>query len=486
MLLLIACNEAEHDKILQAVLLRAREKGVKFNKKKIQFKVSSVTYMGNVATKNGLQPDQQKVLAIVDMPPPTDEKALQRLLGMIKYLSQYIPHESSITAPLRELLKKNAEWKWTESHDKALKDLKTALTSAPTLSFYDVEKPVTIQCDASQTGLGACLLQDQQPIAYASRAMSKAEKNYAQIEKELLSIVFAVQKFHQYIYGKDKVVIENDHKPLETIMKKTMDEIPPRLQRMMLILQPYDLQMKYVCGKYMYLADTLSRAYLPEDDDSALEEEFEYVVHSVVKNLPITTSKLDEFKEATSNDSTLQAVISYCQNGWPRSQRNVPVDARKYWHIRDTLYCHDGVVFNNYRIVVPSTLQSHMLDLIHESHLGIEKCKARARELLYWPRMSQQIESLISNCNVCCKFQNEHQPEPMISHEIPNERFYKVGVDIMSFKNVDYLVVVDYFSKFPEMVVLPDKTAKTVVEKLKCIFARFGIPYEIMSDNMPF
>ena len=127
-----------------------------------------------------------------------------------------------------------------------------------------------------------------------------------------------------------------------------------------------------------------------------------------------------------------------------------------------------------------------MLDLIHESHLGIEKCKARARELLYWPRMSQQIESLISNCNVCCKFQNEHQCEPMISHEITNERIYKVGVDIMTFKNVHYLVVVDYFSKFSEMVVLPDKTAKTVVEQLKCIFARFGIPYEIMSDNMPF
>ena len=105
--------------------------------------------MGNVATKDGLQPDQRKIFAIDDKPEPTDEKSFQRLLGMIKYLSQYISNESSITAPLRELLKKNAEWKWTETHDKALQDLKTALTSAPTLSFYDVQKPVTIQCDAS-------------------------------------------------------------------------------------------------------------------------------------------------------------------------------------------------------------------------------------------------------------------------------------------------------------------------------------------------
>ena len=119
-------------------------------------------------------------------------------------------------------------------------------------------------------------------------------------------------------------------------MKKTIDKIPPKLQ-FILILQSYDLQMKYISGKYMYLADTLSRAYVPQDNDSALEEKFEYVVHSVVKNLHITISKLDEFKEATALDSTLQTVIRYCQNGWPRTQHNVPIDARKYWHIRDTL-----------------------------------------------------------------------------------------------------------------------------------------------------
>ena len=140
--------------------------------------------MGNFETANGLEPDEQKIVAIVDMPPPTDVSSLQRLLGMSRYLSQYIPNESTITAPLRELLKKNADWKWTKSHDTALQQLKTALTHALTLSFYDVHKPVTIQCDASQSGLGACILQQGKPIAYASRALSKAELNYAQIEKK--------------------------------------------------------------------------------------------------------------------------------------------------------------------------------------------------------------------------------------------------------------------------------------------------------------
>ena len=194
-LIIAARDEQEHDRILQTVLQRACKKEVKLNESKIQFKVSTVRQMSNVVTANGLQPDEQKIVAIVDISPPTDVSSLQRQLGMSRYLSRYIPNDSKITAPFRELLKKNADWKWTKSHDTALQQLKTALTHAPTLSFYDVYRPVTIQCDASQSGLGAYILQQGKTIAYASRALSKAKLNYAQIEKEMLSIVFAVRKF---------------------------------------------------------------------------------------------------------------------------------------------------------------------------------------------------------------------------------------------------------------------------------------------------
>ena len=401
--------------------------------------------MRNLASADGLKPDYRKIAAIVDMPPPQDVPSLQRLLGMSRYLSHYIQNESSITAPLRELLRKNTEWQWTSKHDAALEKLKNALICSPTWTFYDSTQPVTIQCDASQAGLGPCLLQHGRPIAYASRSMTKAETNYAQIEKEMLSIVFAVRKFHQYIYGKASVVVENDHKPLEMIMKKSMDKVPPRLQRMRLCLQPYDLIVKYVPGKFMYVADTLSRAFpltaSPNNCTADVNEKFDYVVHAVVKNFPIATSKLDEIKEATASDDTMQTVIRYCQHEWPRAQRNVPSDCRKYWHIRVTLYVHDGVVFTNDRIVIPAKLRPEMLKLIHESHFGVEKCKSRARELLYWPRISYDIECLIRECDVCTRFCNEHQREPLMSHDIPNARFYKIDVDIMTFKNIDYLVV---------------------------------------------
>ena len=483
-IIIAAKNEHEHDSTLLCVLQRARDKGVKFNADKIQFKVSTVSYIGNLVSADGLKPDNRQIAAIVDMPPPQDVPSLQRLLGMSRYLSQYIQNESSITAPLSELLRKNTEWQWTTKHDAALEKLKNALICCPTLTFYDSTQLVTIQCDASQAGLGACLLHHGRPIAYASRSMTKAETNYAQIEKEMLSIVFAVRKFHQYTYCKESVVVENDHKPLEMIMKKSMDKVPPRLQRMRLCIQPYDLIVQYVPGKFMYVADTLSRAFSltasANNCTADVNEEFDYVVYAVVKNLPIATSKLDEIKEATACDDTMQTVIRYCQHEWPRAQRNVPSDCRKYWHIRDTPYVHDGVVFTNDRIGIPAKLRPEMLKLIHQSHFGVEKCKSRARELLYWPRMSYDIECLIRECDVC----NEHQREPPMSHDIPNARFYKIGVDIMTFKNIDYLVVVDYFLKFPE--ILNDKTAKTIIEQLKCIFARYGIPNEVVSDNMPF
>ena len=252
----------EHDDIVHRVLTRARDKGVKFNSEKVQFKIGQVEYMGNLVSSDGLKPDPKKIEAIMNMPKPTDVNSLQRLLGLIKYLAQYITNESAITEPLRELPKKHAEWDRQPEHDKAMESLTAVLTSKPALAFYDATEPVTILADASQSGLGACLMQKGKPVAYASRAMTSAEQNYAQIENEMLAICFATSKSHQYVYGKPKVRVQTDHKPLESILKKPLCKAPPILQRLMLHLQPYDLDVHYVPGKYMCLAYTLSRAYI--------------------------------------------------------------------------------------------------------------------------------------------------------------------------------------------------------------------------------
>ena len=210
--------------------------------------------MGHLVTEEGLKPDDDKIKAIVNMLPACDVPSLQRFLEMTKHLSQYIPNESAITSPLRILLKKGCEWKWGADQEEAFEKLKRALVSKPVLAFYNVNKPVIMQCDASQAGLETCLVQDGKLVAFASRSLSSAEKNYAQIENELLAIVFASEKFHQYVYGHGSVTVESNNKPLAYIWKKPLSKTPPRLQRLMLRLQPYELKIRYVPGKYLYLA----------------------------------------------------------------------------------------------------------------------------------------------------------------------------------------------------------------------------------------
>ena len=190
--------------------------------------------MGNIISSDGMKPDPAKINAIVNMQRPDSLESLRRLLGLVKYLSQYIPGESDITAPLRDLLKEQT-WSWLEKHEDAWNAIKSVLIKQPVLQFYDVNKDIIVQADSSSTGLGAVLIQDGKPVAYASRALTRTERNYAQIEKELLSIVYAMRKFEKYILGK-KVLIQNDHKPLETILRKPLFNASPRLQRMMLQL----------------------------------------------------------------------------------------------------------------------------------------------------------------------------------------------------------------------------------------------------------
>ncbi len=486
-MIIAASNTEEHDKILQKVMERAGDKGVKFNKDKIQLRVPEVKYLGNIVSKDGLRPDEDKIAAIVDMPTPECKQDIQRLLGTLNFLSQYIPNMSEVTAPLRSLLKKENQWTWQHEHDTALKRIKTILTSKPVLKFYNVNQSVTIQADASQFGLGACLMQDSHPIAYSSRALTSAEVNYAQIEKELLAIVFACEKFHQYVYGK-VINVQSDHKPLETILRKPLSKAAPRLQRMIMRLQRYQLAVKYVPGKFMHVADTLSRAFLPTTTSTAQEihDDANVMIHTIKESLPVSAEKLQELQEATRQDPVMQDLSKILKTGWPSCKKNAPPKVLPYWSLRDEIHEIDGLIMIGKKLVIPTDYRSEILKAVHQGHLGIEKCKARARPVLYWPGMGSQIEDMVARCATCAKYQRANQREPLISHPIPNRRWQKVGVDLFEWHSKDYLLIVDYFSKFTEVCLLKDKTAETVITQMKSVFSRHGIPDEVFSDNMPF
>ena len=237
------------------------------------------------------------------MEAPKNKEELQRYLGMIMYFAKFIPNLSQSAEPLRILLEKDVEWHWNEQQEHSFKTLKQLTTEAPVLKYFDPTKAIKISVDASSKGsMGAVLLQDDQPVAYASKALTKSQQNYAQIEKEMLAIVFGCTRFHEYIYGMPQVEIETDHRPLEAILKKALSQAPARLQKMIMIVQKYPISVRYHPGKELVIADTLSRAFINGEITDPVLQEFEI---NLLQSLPISDRKLAKLKTETQKDSSL-------------------------------------------------------------------------------------------------------------------------------------------------------------------------------------
>lgn len=483
-LLVYGSSKEEHDRRLEAVLRRAAELGVRFNRDKCVFGAAQVKYLGHTFSEHGMRPDTDRVRAIQNMPPPTNKKDLERILGMINYLSRFISNYAELVEPLRNLIKRNVDFQWNESHDRVLNALKEQLARAPTLRFYNPNEAVTLTVDASAHGLGACLLQGGRPVAFAARKLTAPESRWAQIEKEMLAIVYGCTKFHQYIYGHKLVTVESDHKPLESIFKKPLNETPVRLQRMLLRLQKYVLKICYVPGRLMFIADTLSRA--PDASASSEDDMYSKVdihVNSLYENCNISGDKLNMIKLETDKDIALNKVRDYYRVGWPLTKSLISSECKQFWSVKDDLHVINGVVFRGDRIVIPERLRKEMLERIHEGHLGIEKCKMRARDVMWWPGMSAQIERTVAGCDTCAERAPAQPREPLVPHAVPEAPWQVVAADIFHMRNKNYLLVVDYYSKFVEVVTLYDLRSSTVISQLKSIFARHGIPKKFISDN---
>lgn len=388
----------DHDRKFGLLMERCRERNLKLNKDKLKLKLKEVKFIGHLITNKGLKMDPEKLRAVLEMPKPTDVSGGRRLVGFVTYLSKFLPKLSDICEPLRKLTVKDSEFCWLGNHDKALHEIKTLVTSEPVLKYYDPNMELTLQSDASETGLGAAILQAKQPIAYASRALTNTETRYAQIEKELLSVVFGLQKFHQYTYGR-KVYVTSDHKPLESILKKPLHCAPKRLQRMMLQLQKYNIQLVYKPGKEMYLADTLSRAYIEDKQTEPESEEIEAI--NMIKDLAISEERHKEIQQHTETDTQQQKLKHVIQSGWPEIKYDVAHEINIFFDIRDELMIQNGLIFKCERVIIPKSLRSDMIRRIHSSHIGVEGCLRRARESLYWPGLTSEVKDFILRCETC-------------------------------------------------------------------------------------
>ena len=245
----------------------------------------------------------------------------------------------------------------------------------------------------------------------------------------------------------------------------------------------YDLSIKYVKGKDLHVADALSHAYLTNSDDSTQSKDLEFTIHAMIENPSVSKEKKSQLQVATAHDHQLQQLLALMRSGWPTDISSIPISLCEYWNIRHNLCCADNLLFVNNQIVIPSTMRQEVLKCIHEGHMSIEKCKSMC---IYWPAMYEVIKHKVKKCPVCNKYSKGNQEEPMIPHDIPNHPWEKLGADYFSFAGKDCLLIVDYFSKYPEVICMNSKTAEATVDKMKQIFSCHGIPNTIVADNMPF
>ncbi|XP_062499663.1 uncharacterized protein K02A2.6-like [Corticium candelabrum] len=453
----------DHDENLLRLLQRCRNQGIKLNKDKSYIATQKVAYMGHVLTSQGIKPDDDKIEAIVKMPPPQDVQGVRRLIGMTNYLLKFMPHLSDLLEPLRQLTKQHIQWEWTDVQETAFNDIKRTVTTTPVLRYFDPKDETTIQCDASQTGLGAVLMQSGQPVAYTSRTLTDTEQQYAQIEKELLAIVFGMEKFNTYTYGRI-IKVETDHKPLETIHRKHCTQH----------------RREYKQGKQMVLADTFSRAYLQHTPRDCERIEVFQVKHNLAKeceqidmlqDVQVSQVRLADIRNATKTDTAMQQLKQTILQGWPDNKHTLPGSIAEFFNVRDELVIQDDIILRGNRVVVPRSCSPDMLQRIHTSHIGVNGCLRRARESLYWPGITAKVKNHVSRCHICRTYETRQTKEKLQAHEIPDRPRAKVGVDLFTFQGREYLLTTDYYSNYWETDRLLTTTSEEVVKKLKAHFA---------------
>ena len=412
-----------------------------------------------------------------------------RFCGMVNYLNTFCPHLSQTIRPLFELTKKDHEFIWSETHQSAFLAAKQLIARAPCLAYFDHTRPVTLQVDASQGGLGAALLQpndsgDLQPVAYTSCKMRPNEEMWAQIEKECLAIVSACDKWDLWIYG-HQVNVHTDHQPLETIFKKPLHAAPRRLQKMMMRLQRYNIKVSYKKGTSLLLADTLSRAPLPTTNDSKQTnfEVFRTDIDNHPENPRISSQTLADIKASTANDPTMCTLNKIIINGWPSQKSQLPKSLQPFWTYRDELTSQDGIIYKGQQVVIPLAKRNYMLQKAHVAHFGPESNTRLCKDIIFWPGMQSDIRNACQSCGKCAQFQAQNSKEPMKSQPIPQYPWQFVSQDLCMFESHTYLVTVDHYSDFIEVDEVENTLSSTTVAKTEAHIARHGVPEAILSDN---
>ena len=476
----------DHFVNLDKVLGILATSGLKLNKEKCAFMLPRVEYLGHVIDESGLDPTKEKVKAIQEAPQPHNVTELRSFLGIINYYSKFLPNLSVTLSPLYHLLKKGVKWQWNEQHTTAFAKAKSTLQDDSLLVHYDSTRPLVVACDASPYGLGAVLSHimddgQERPVAYASRTLTSAEKNYSQLEKEALGVVFAVQKFHKYLYGRH-FVIESDHRPLSFIFSNSKAISPTasaRIIRWTLTLSAYSFTIRHKPGKDLGNADALSRLPQPQTTNS---DRIPRDLINLLHHLTGTTINASNIRRWTDTNPILSRVRQFILQGWPNTQ--LDDEYQPFCKRKAELSVLDGCVLWGSRVVVPPPGRQSVLEELHDTHLGASKMKSLARAYIWWPKMDNDIENLAKSCPTCQQTSAHPSKAPLHPWEWPSQPWSRLHLDFAGpFLGHMYLVLVDAHSKWLDVQMMQSTTSESTIRKLQDIFAIHGLPHKLVTDN---
>ena len=324
-IVIYGATEITHDGTVLVLCETARLNNLSLNSKKMQFKSTDCKFFGHRLTPDGIKVDPKKIKAIIQMDLPQNVASLQSFNGMVNYLKKFSPVLSELSEPLRRLCKSGVEWAWEFEQQNAFEAIKQVITTLPVLAHFDKTKKHTIQCDASKKGLGAVLLQESKLVMYVSRALTETDQRYSNIERELLAIVFALERLNHYTFGRT-FTVWSDHQPLQSIWKKSIVSASPRLQRLLSRLAHYDINIEFLWGKENVIADAFSRVCPLQSNNSKIKDSNIDVIpiHHITQSAPVSKTRLQELRLATQSDPTLCSLAKTVHKGWPQSRKDCP------------------------------------------------------------------------------------------------------------------------------------------------------------------
>ena len=477
-----------HNNRVRQVLSILEDAGLTLNVKKCQWGVREIAYLGFRVDQEGVHPSEDKIQAIKRAPSPKNITELQAYLGLLNFYRKFSPRASTVLEPLNALLRNDHDWTWGKSQEEAFDKSKKMLTSSDVLVHFDPKHPIRVTADSSEYGIGAVLSLiidgKDKPVCFVSRTLTKPERNYSKTEKEGLALVFAVKKFHFYLFGREFELV-TDHKPLLglfSLEKPISVQASGRIQRWSLILQSHKFKLIHKSGKTIGNADALSRLPVNCGEFSVpVPAEWVHLV-DFLADTPLTAERV---RLETEKCPILSQVHRYLMNGWPNSI-DKSGELQSFVSRAAELSIQEGCILWGNRIVIPKSLRPEVLAELHLSHPGMTRMKELARSYLWFPNIDKSIEDFVACCEPCQERRSTPKKAPLHPWDWPQNPWHRLHMDQAGpFMNKYFLIVVDSYSKWPEIFIVNSINSQTTIRCLRSLFARFGIPSMLVSDNGP-